>query len=366
MPNHVSRIANLRTPALGLGATACLVASLGATNAQTDIAPDLEAVIAAAQEEGELKLAWSEASLGGSAGAERLESEINSKYGTNLEISYFPFAGLARIGGQLATELAAGEPAFTDIWFATAAQIVPMLDQDLLIAPPWAELAPDRMTDAVVDNEGQSVRIATGLSGADYNTQIAPFVPTTLADFLEPEWKGKIATTPYAASFDVLSANDVWGPEKTLDYVTKLSGQVSGMLGCAESERLAVGEYAALVMNCMGQFAPIWAERGAPVARMIPRDAAAMRYYYMSVPKHSENPNAATLFVTYLLSDEGQDTLWELERLDLHSLPGSNTSEEVDALKAEGVEFTEVTVEWWQQHPEIEETTKRIVDILGK
>ena len=39
--------------------------------------------------------------------------------------------------------------------------------------------------------------------------------PTTLADFLRPEWKGKIASTPYSAGFDVLYAADVWGKERT-------------------------------------------------------------------------------------------------------------------------------------------------------
>lgn len=365
MPNnHASISCRLITTGL-LGAVAVLTLLDTSAIAQ-EIPADLDALVAAADEEGELYLAWSEASLGGSAGADRLESEINAAYGTSLDIHYVPYAGLARIGGQLASELAAGEPAFTDIWFATAAQIAPLKDQDLLIAPPWSELAPDRMTDEVVDNDGKSVRIATGLSGADYNTQLAPFVPTKLTDFLAPEWKGKLATTPYAASFDVLSADDVWGPEKTLDYVTKLSGQIAGMIGCAGSERLALGEFAGLVMNCMGQFAPIWAERGAPVARMIPRDAAARRYYYMSVPKHARNPNAATLFIHYILSDEGQDTLWDLEHLDLHSLPGSKTAAEIDALEADGVTFTDVTVEWWEQHPEIEETKPKIVEILTK
>ena len=54
---------------------------------------------------------------------------------------------------------------------------------------------------------GQIIRIVTGLSGATYNSQLAPMKPTRLEDFLRPEWKGKIASTPYSAGFDILSAD---------------------------------------------------------------------------------------------------------------------------------------------------------------
>jgi ABC-type Fe3+ transport system substrate-binding protein len=91
-----------------------------------------------------------------------------------------------------------------------------------------------------------------------------------LTDFLQPQWKGKIATTPYAASYDILAANDLWGPKKTLDFISRLSGQASGLIRCGDVERIATGEFAALVMECTDNATRVWQERGAPVGYAIP------------------------------------------------------------------------------------------------
>ena len=74
---------------------------------------------------------------------------------------------------------------------------------------------------------------------------------------------------------------------------------------CGETERVATGEYLALVMDCTGQDALIWQEKGAPVAQMMPLDAAQQRYYYFSVPKNAQHPATATLFTIFQLTEDG-------------------------------------------------------------
>jgi len=322
---------------------AVVVGTAFGAQAQTTAVPQaLQAVLDEVKANPTVNLAWAESSFGGSAGAKRFEAEIRKKYGVNISIRFIPMAGFARVGGRIATEYAAKQPGFTDGWLSTAALIVSILGRDL---------------------EG-TCDLTTGFSGADYNTQLAPMVPKTLEDFLRPEWKGKLATTAYAASFDVLAANGVWGRDKTLDYVRKLLPNVSGLMDCAESERIATGEYAGLVMNCLGQFAIQWRDKGAPISRMIPLDAPARRYYYLSVPKNAANMAGAKLFVTYMLSPEGQKALWDLERLDFDELPESHSRDEVNALKAQGAKFTDVTVEWVAANPEVEKTKEEIIQLL--
>ncbi|MBN9085221.1 MAG: hypothetical protein BGP04_11825 [Rhizobiales bacterium 62-17] len=344
---------------------AVVVGTAFGAQAQTTAVPQaLQAVLDEVKANPTVNLAWAESSFGGSAGAKRFEAEIRKKYGVNISIRFIPMAGFARVGGRIATEYAAKQPAFTDVWLSTAAQIVPILDRDLLATVDWNTLMPGRLPANAVDANGRSIKVATGFSGADYNTQLAPMVPKTLEDFLRPEWKGKLATTAYAASFDVLAANGVWGRDKTLDYVRKLLPNVSGLMDCAESERIATGEYAGLVMNCLGQFAIQWRDKGAPISRMIPLDAPARRYYYLSVPKNAANMAGAKLFVTYMLSPEGQKALWDLERLDFDELPESHSRDEVNALKAQGAKFTDVTVEWVAANPEVEKTKEEIIQLL--
>jgi hypothetical protein len=55
------------------------------------------------------------------------------------------------------------------------------------------------------------------------------------------------------------------------------------LIRCGEAERIATGEYLALVMDCTGQDALQWQEKGAPVGQMMPLDAAQLRYYYFAI-----------------------------------------------------------------------------------
>jgi ABC-type Fe3+ transport system substrate-binding protein len=216
----------------------------------------------------------------------------------------------------------------------------------------------------MIELDGRIIRIVTGQSGATYNSRLAPMKPTRLADFLRPEWKGKIASTPYSAGFDVLYAADVWGKERTVEYVTKLSSQITGLIRCGEAERIATGEYLALVMDCTGQDALQWQEKGAPVGQMMPIDAAQLRYYYFAIPKNAQHPNAAKLYAVFQMTEEGQRLSYETWKTDLHFLPGSRMGGMVDGYLKQNVPFKEVTVEWQLQHPEINTGRSELIKIL--
>src|SRR5207244_1365146 len=103
----------------------------------------------------------------------------------------------------------------------------------------WKQYLPGRISAEMVELDGKIIRVVTGLSGATYNSALAPMKPTRLEDFLRPEWKGKIASTPYSAGFDVLLAEDVWGKERTVNFVRALSRQITGVIRCGEAERIA-------------------------------------------------------------------------------------------------------------------------------
>src|SRR5262245_63609715 len=112
--------------------------------------------------------------------------------------------------------------------------------------------------------------------------------PVTLEDFLKPQWKGKIASTPYSAGFDILLADDVWGKDKTYRYVRALSKQITGLIRCGEAERIATGEYLALVMDCTAQDALQGQEKGAPGGQIMPLEAAQQPYYHFASPKRAQ------------------------------------------------------------------------------
>src|SRR4029077_3859188 len=231
-------------------------------------------------------------------------------------------------------------------------------------AVDWKKYLPSRITDEMVEHNGQLLRIVTGLSGATYNSALAPIKPTTLEDFLKPAWKGKIASTPYSAGFDILLAEDVWGKEKTYSYVRALSKQITGLIRCGEAERIATGEYLALVMDCTGQDALQWQGKGAPVGQMMPLDAAQERYYYFGVPKNAQHPAAAKLFTLFMLTDEGQKLSYDTWKIDLHTMPGSQMGKMVGEFSKMNVRFKEVTTEWYLRHPEIDALKSELIKVI--
>jgi ABC-type Fe3+ transport system substrate-binding protein len=272
---------------------------------------------------------------------------------------------MARAGSRIVTEQQAGQPPSMDVYFATPAQYVPLLKQNPFQPVEWDELMPERISKVMVEADGLVVKGLTGLPGVSYNKPMIPNLPTSLMDFLRPEWKGKIASTPYAASFDVLTATDVWGADRTIDYAMKLVPQLAGLMGCGEEQRIASGEYVALVMDCEGSSSTRYQRLGAPVDHLIASDAAVLRYFYFSVPKNVQSPNAAKLFITYLLTAQGQKAMWDLYGMDLDLFPGSHAGAVIAAQKKQGTSFKEATVTWWMQHPEIDGATGKVVKILA-
>jgi ABC-type Fe3+ transport system substrate-binding protein len=335
-----------------------------ATAAAQEINATLKELAAAANREGTLTLSWSGSTFAGIQGAARYQAALNKTFGTNIRVNFLPGADMARIVNTLATEHSAGQKASVDIALGAAPQIVPVLKVNFFEPVDWKKYLPGRITDEMIESNGQLIRIVTGLSGATYNSALAPMKPTMLEDFLKPAWKGKIASTPYAAGFDILLADDVWGKAKTVNYVRALSRQITGLIRCGEAERIATGEYLALVMDCTGQDALQWKEKGAPLEQMMPLDAAQQRYYYFAVPKNSQHPNAAKLYTIFTMMEEGQKLAYDTWKTDLHFLPGSKMGKMIDDYKKRDVKFKEVTVNWYSQHPEIDSGKSELIKIL--
>lgn len=347
---------------LCVAAAALLLACATARAAVQD--PALQALVAAADKEGTLTLSWSPSTYDGAPGAARFEAAMNKMFGSHVRINFLPGADMARIGNQLATEYAAGQTAGVDIMLGAAPHMAALVKLDVLAAVDWPRYLPERINAGMTELDGKIIRVATGLTGVTYNSNLAPTKPATLDDFLKPQWKGKIASTPYAAGFDVLLAEDVWGRQRTIDYVQKLSRQIAGLIRCGEGERIATGEYLALVMDCTGQDALQWQAKGAPLAQMMPLDAAQQRYYYFGVPKNAAHPNAAKLYALFMLTAEGQFLSYDTWKIDLHTLPGSHMGKMVDDFGKMNVMFKEVTTEWYLRHPEIDADKSELIKII--
>lgn len=328
--------------------------------------PELTKVIEGTKKEGQLKLMWGEGSLGGSRGAKMFQASMNKMFGTNIVISFSPGASMPQLGSQIATEYAAGQSAASDVYIGADSYLGALVQRQIFHSVDWPAFLPQRITPDMAESKNTTLKVYSGLPGVPYNTRLVPgsALPKTLKDFLRPEWKGKIASTPYAVSLNILAADEMWGREKALDYVKQLSKQISGIIRCNETERVVSGEFLALIMDCSGADTFELKEKGAPVDLMIPTDGAMIRYRYLAIPKNAEHPNTAKLFTTYMMTGEAQKLLWEFSKQDLHLFPESNIGRKVRLLEKQGVKFFVPGIEWAVKHPEIEKIRDEMEKIL--
>ena len=327
--------------------------------------PALAQVIAGAKQEGKLGLEWGPDILGGAAGAKAAVDGMNAMFGTSVTVRFTPGPSLPEVVNKIVISAGAGQNSPTDIAIGSDQHASTLAHRNVSVPVDWAALLPGRIEPSEIEADGRAIRIFTTMPGGIvYNTQLAPEKPTKLVDLLRPEWKGRIASTPYAGSWELLGGSDVWG-ERAVTFAADLAHQIAGLMRCSDLERIASGEFLAYAMDCTGRS---WVElkrRGAPIAHVVPADFAAQRFYYFSLPKNAASPNAAKLFVAYLETSEGQALIWKHIDTDLHTYPDSHLAPEIRAYEKEGIVFHPFTIKWHDEHPEGQEVLRKAVRLLN-
>ena len=143
-----------------------------------------------------------------------------------------------------------------------------------------------------------------------YNTrQVAKSAaPKGYADLLDPKWKGKMGMDDkqYIWFDGILK---VMGQERGLAYMKRLATQEihfrSGNTLLANL--LAAGEFGVLI-NARPEGIDELSQKGAPVEWVAPKPTTA-NLLPVAVAANPQHPNAARLFMDYILSEEGQKTL---------------------------------------------------------
>jgi ABC-type Fe3+ transport system substrate-binding protein len=322
----------------------------GSAFAQTEqMTPALKALAAAATMEGTLLIKWSAGTFGGPQGAKQLESAINSAYGSKIEIKWAPGGDMPTLGNEIAIAQKNNQPAGSDVYVGFSRNMAVFDKLGMFQKGDYKAYAPDRLTDQIVERDTY-VKAYSATIGFSYNKQRAPSVPERLTDLLKPEWKGKIGTTPFAAGFEQLAASESWGPAKAIEFAKQFTQQVGGFMLCQESDRLATGEFAAFAFDCGGGLMVRAAKRGAPIVRVLAPDVPIVSYFYLAVPKNSTHPNAAKLFITYILSKKGQKETYDMHFADVHLFPESETRKEMQAVeKKYGIKYMSADITWQEK-----------------
>jgi ABC-type Fe3+ transport system substrate-binding protein len=296
-------------------------------------------LIEGARKEGQLILSWGTGTMGGIEGAAELEKAFNKAYGLNLPFRFTPGPAMPQFASRIIQEAKAGQPASTDLFVGSENHVARMPLKSL----DWTKIFP-HVSAPMIDFDNKVLVVTTRTPGFSYNAKLvgAKEVPQRVEDVLNPKWKGKIASTPYAASFDRLSM--IWGEEKTTAFLQKFVKQVAGLIRCGEDERIAAGEFAMLVFNCDLASPQEAKEKGGPVDGNVFKDAGILSYWYVTVPTNARNANGAALLAALLLSKEGQDILHKLDRSSSHWVKGTPMQKFIAEQEKRGVKFVTYSV----------------------
>jgi iron(III) transport system substrate-binding protein len=142
--------------------------------------------------------------------------------------------------------------------------------------------------------------------------------PKTYKDLLNPKWKGQIAMDLepynwYVVSLRYLEQRD--GKEAAADYMKKLAAQQiqwrkgHSLIG----QLMSAGEFP-LVLNTYIHNAEDAKRKGAPVD-WVAQEPVFTKFQPIGVAAKAPHPNAAKLFVDFMLSEEGQKIIASFGRV---------------------------------------------------
>lgn len=336
---------------------------------QGAVAATLEQVIEGAKREGVIRGQWGQSSAGGSQGFAEFVAGMNKKYGLNLKGQFTPGADYQSIMLRIIQEAAAGQPASTDVYLGNSQAMLDGMKAKLLMSMDWAKIIDRPLpsgSDYPILPGGLAVAYGTPVVGIEYNSKLVKGddIPRRLEDVLKPKWKGKIASTPYAAGLREFAMPDLLGREYMVDFTKKLSKQISGLIRCGDSERLTSGEFLMLVLTCGGNDAITLQRKGAPDAHTVIEEGTILHSRFFGIPKNSRSPNAAALFTAYVMTPEGQALMWKHDGMDLYLFPESNMKKEVDKVRAAGGKIVVNTPQWLESLKGYREMQKELEQIL--
>jgi ABC-type Fe3+ transport system substrate-binding protein len=311
---------------------------LGSAANGGSIAPNqaLQALIAAAQKDGELNILgsgdWHDAQLISS-----LQKGLNGTYGINIRLNVTPGPNASTLLPRLIDEYKTGRKASTDIFFAPARQQIPMEQAGALVQVDWKKLMPELQDDEIGLN-GSNVVVGAAIHVIGYNTKLlsAKDLPKTYKDFTNPKYKGKIGTTVFGVGW--VEAAIYLGEKEATRIVQAMvkNGSIVGTTGTGVENRVATGEFAMFAFDTQPASYTRLKEKGAAVDFATLNDFLSGTASGASVPKNSAHPELAKLVALYMLTADGQKTIWNVIGRDSPFREGSNVHKLVEQKRAAG------------------------------
>jgi len=226
----------------------------------------------------------------------------------------YPFVKpeLFRTGGgpllnKILTEARGGRHAW-DVVVGRGEMVLPLIERKLLAS----YLSPEtKMIDSdLVDKEGYWTAYYVNAYVLGYNTKLVKKddVPKTYEALLDPKWKNRQISVDTEAYGMLQGLIGIWGKEKAVAYFKRLAAQDAvPKRGNTERVQLAVaGEYPLIL--AYNQTIERMTQRKAPID-WVPLEPAVVQVNPAMLAAKAPHPNAARLFLDFILSKEGAEML---------------------------------------------------------
>ena len=151
-----------------------------------------------------------------------------------------------------------------------------------------------------------------------YNTRMVDKkdVPKTYEELLQPKWKGrKIALGTDNGALILSGLSVAWGKEKAIRYFQQLATQQPAMQAGSPSSRiglLAAGEFPLTL--AAGNTLQTFVSKKAPVD-WVPLEPVIVQVNAIMLASQARHPNAAKLFIDFVLSRKGQEMIRGFHRV---------------------------------------------------
>lgn len=232
----------------------------------------------------------------------------------------YPFLkpSIVRLGGsallnRVLIEAKAGKN-FFDVVHGTGEIVLPLMEQGLLA--PYASPERKMIADDLKDAKGYwtSVYVNSVVLGYSRTAVKREEVPRSYEDLLHPRWKGRKICLDMTYTTWLQGLISSWGKDKALAYLRRLADQEPVVMrgSTVRVQLAAAGEfplvlaYANIIQNL--------AEKGAPVD-WLALEPAVVSVNTVMLGAKAAHPNAGKLLVDFTLSKEGQEKLWDFQRI---------------------------------------------------
>ena len=229
--------------------------------------------------------------------------------------SRYPFVKVdyKRVGGsrvreRILSEIAAGKVSY-DVTVISSTQVPTVLRANIAEMVDWRALG---IHPRLIPPNGIGASANTQVYGIAYNRKLLPDsigMKLNWEDCVSPKWKGKVAMDTRPRHLEIFWQPHVWGREKTLNHARQLEANGTAFQRSRSGTmiKLALGEYPIVCGTFYHTYFEYLTFRAAKHLGFTTGDPVPISPgSFLYIPRGATNPNAAKLWVVWLLSEEGQ------------------------------------------------------------